>query len=90
MVRHRVRSLVCLLVALFAPSLAWAALSLDPSPGLRLAYIDPGAGSFVIQALVAAAAGIAVTLRLYWQRIKGFFGSSAGADRDDDAPEDGA
>ena len=66
------------------PEAALAALSGEPSPGLRLAYIDPGTGSFVIQALVAAAAGLAVTLKLYWSRIKGFFGGSTNAEEDDD------
>ena len=42
--------------------------------GIQLAYLDPGAGSFVIQALVAMVAGIAVTVKVYWHRIKGWFG----------------
>jgi hypothetical protein len=41
---------------------------------LQLAYIDPGAGSFLVQALVAAAAGLAVASRHYWSQIRGFFG----------------
>jgi hypothetical protein len=74
---------VIVLVALL-PQAAFGALSGEPSPGLRLAYIDPGTGSFVIQALVAAAAGLAVTLKLYWSRIKGFFGGTSSAEEDDD------
>jgi hypothetical protein len=80
--------LVLVLVAML-PQAALAALSGEPSPGLRLAYIDPGTGSFVIQALVATAAGLAVTLKLYWSRIKGFFGGSPSAKEDDDL-SDGA
>ncbi|MCG8589519.1 MAG: hypothetical protein MJE66_09530 [Proteobacteria bacterium] len=38
------------------------------------AYIDPGTGSFLIQSLIAAIAGVAVALRLYWRRIKVFLG----------------
>lgn len=41
---------------------------------LRLAYLDPGAGSLVLQGLIAFAAGALVTLRLYWKRILAFFG----------------
>jgi hypothetical protein len=64
-------------VVLFVPTLAVAAAISRTRPELTLAYIDPGTGSFVVQALVAAVAGIAVTLRLYWSKIKGFFGGSA-------------
>ena len=39
---------------------------------LKLAYIDPGSGSFLVQALVATAAGIAVVGRRYWAAIKAF------------------
>ena len=51
---------------------------------MQLAYLDPGAGSFVIQALVAALAGIAVTVRVYWSKIRAFFGGKTpGPDSDD-------
>jgi hypothetical protein len=39
-----------------------------------LAYIDPGTGSIILQALVAAVAGIAIAARLYWQRVLKFLG----------------
>jgi hypothetical protein len=51
---------------------------------LQLAYLDPGSGSFMIQALVAALAGIAVTLRTYWSKIRSFFGASPPDSEDDD------
>ena len=57
------------------------------SGGFQLAYIDPGAGSFIFQALVAALAGIAVMSRLYWSKIKKFFGL-APADDDEDSDAD--
>ena len=44
------------------------------SSGQQLAYIDPGAGSFLLQALVAALAGIVVILNVYWRKVKGFLG----------------
>ena len=55
----------------------WAAASAIESPrSLTLAYIDPGTGSFLVQALVAAVAGIAVTSRAYWGKIRVFFGGT--------------
>jgi hypothetical protein len=35
-----------------------------------LGYLDPGAGSMILQALAAGIAGLAVTGKLYWGRIK--------------------
>lgn len=64
------------------------------SPALehvRLAYLDPGSGSFVVQALIAMFAGIAVTLRLYWARLMSLLGmgSSEGDDDFDDVSASG-
>jgi hypothetical protein len=36
-----------------------------------LAYIDPGAGSFVLQAIVATLAGVALALKGYWKKLRG-------------------
>jgi hypothetical protein len=44
------------------------------SDAQQLAYVDPGAGSFILQALVAAMAGVVVVLNVYWRKIKGFLG----------------
>ena len=44
------------------------------SIGNRLAYIDPGTGSFLLQALIAAFAGIVVTMGVYWQKLKNLLG----------------
>lgn len=38
-----------------------------------LLYIDPGSGSYLVQALVAAAMGAAFFLKTSWWRIKMFF-----------------
>lgn len=54
---------------------------------VRLAYLDPGSGSFLVQALIAMFAGIVVTLRLYWAKIANLLGLG-GTDRDDDYYED--
>ncbi len=36
---------------------------------LILAYLDPGTGSIVVQAVVAGLAGVGVMLRLGWRRL---------------------
>ena len=38
-----------------------------------LAYIDPGAGSMILQALAGGVAGLLVMGRLYWGRVKRAF-----------------
>ena len=35
-----------------------------------LMYLDPGAGSMILQALAGGLAGLAVVLKLYWARIR--------------------
>ena len=49
-----------------------------------LAYIDPGSGSFVLQALIAAFAGTLVAANIYWQKIKRFLGLSPPDDEEPD------
>lgn len=39
--------------------------------GPVLAYLDPGTGSIVIQAVVAGVVGVLAIGRLYWARLKG-------------------
>ena len=51
-------------------------LSPEPSFDFQLAYLDPGSGSFLIQALVALVAGVAVALRTYWEKVRSFLGFS--------------
>lgn len=56
---------------------------------LQLAYIDPGSGSFLVQALVATAAGLAVAGRRYWSQIRAFVGrpkEDRPEQEDDDEP----
>lgn len=57
------------------------AFGLAKSP---MMYLDPGSGSFIIQLLIGAGAGILVTVGVFWERIKGFFGRSSDADIDED------
>ena len=41
------------------------------------AYLDPGTGSIILQGLIGAIAGGLVIIRLYWSRVKNFFGKSS-------------
>lgn len=63
------RLLAIALLLLFAPA-AWA-------------YLDPASGSMILQVILGGIAGLAVTIKLFWHRILGFFGRS----RRDDEPE---
>ena len=67
------------------------ALAFAESPALeevRLAYLDPGSGSFVVQALIAMFAGIAVTVRLYWAKIRSMLGMGSARSNDDYTDDD--
>lgn len=37
------------------------------------AYIDPGTGSMIVQAVIGAIVGSAVAIKIFWKRIKYFF-----------------
>ncbi len=55
-------------VTLGAAALLFLALS-QPA----YAYLDPGTGSMILQALLGGAAGVLIAGRLYWSNIKGIF-----------------
>jgi hypothetical protein len=38
-----------------------------------LAYLDPGSGSVILQALVGGVAAVAVTAKLWWHRFTKLF-----------------
>lgn len=42
-----------------------------------LAYIDPGAGSLLIQLLIGGVAGLAALVKLRWRRIRSYFSRDA-------------
>jgi uncharacterized integral membrane protein len=80
--------LTVLLVLIGTADVALAALVTATDVPARLAYLDPGSGSFMVQALIAMFAGIAVTGRMYWSKIKSVLGFSRSSDLDDDEDED--
>ncbi len=46
-------------------------------PSSAQAYIDPGTGSYLVQAVVAVVAGGLMTLKLQWHRVRSFFARGA-------------
>jgi O-antigen/teichoic acid export membrane protein len=50
------------------------------SPGV-FAYLDPSTGSMVISAIVGIIASIALALKTYWYKLKGFFKRNQKQDR---------
>jgi hypothetical protein len=49
------------------------------------AYLDPGTGSMILQLLLGGVAGLVVIFKMYWARIKEFFG---GGSKDHSSSED--
>ena len=89
--RGRVLGIAIATAVAFAPAAA-RAFAIGAAEGTeKLAYLDPGAGSFVLQALVATLAGAAVVINAYWSKIKRLLGIGT-AEPDDRAadtrPED--
>ncbi len=77
---------VGLVAAAFAPT---AAIAAGQPLEIRVAYLDPGTGSLILQALVAALAGAVVVITSYWQKIRALFRrSSRDSEPLDTAPRD--
>lgn len=43
------------------------------SPRDACAYLDPGTGSYFLQIIIAALVGSLFAVKLFWNKIKGFF-----------------
>ncbi len=52
------------------------------------AYLDPGTGSMLVQMLLGGVAGALVVGKLYWHRIKAFFGRRPQKNGDQELPSD--
>ena len=48
-----------------------AVLAVLPRPAH--AYLDPGTGSIILQAMLGGVAGLAMVLKLYWHRLTSIF-----------------
>jgi hypothetical protein len=77
---------VGLATAVFMPL---AAIAAGQPLEIRVAYLDPGTGSLILQAVVAALAGAVVVITSYWQKIRALFRrSSRDSELSDNAPSD--
>ena len=54
----------------------------------KLAYLDPGSGSFLLQLLLAALLGAGIALRASWNKIKGLFGIKPSVEDDEDVDDE--
>ncbi len=70
----KIVSVVCLSAA--------ALVSLETS---AYAYLDPGTGSIILQAIVASVASSLFVIKMYWYKIKSLVGLGRTANRDDSA-----
>ena len=53
-------------------------------PEPAVAYLDPAAGSLILQVVLGGVAGLIVLLKLYWRRLCGFLGfAKGGGDQND-------
>tara|TARA_B110000008_G_scaffold224523_1_gene225400 strand:- start:657 stop:887 length:231 start_codon:yes stop_codon:yes gene_type:complete len=52
------------------------------------AYLDPGTGSMVLQALIGGIAVSVSFISLYWQKVKAFFGKEKSAIEPDSVDKD--
>jgi len=47
--------------------------SVEASPEYLLAYLDPGTGAIVFQAIIAGIVSVGFAVKLFWSSIKEFF-----------------
>ena len=62
----KIKILSSLLLPLFTISLLFRGFFISEA----YAYLDPGSGSIVIQAIIGALVGVGITLKVYWEKIK--------------------
>lgn len=72
-------------LTLFLTVMAWLAV-LAPAQ----AYIDPGTGSVIFQALIAGLAAAGTGIAMFWSRIVGFFQRGRGSDTSEQVGSDQA
>jgi len=53
----------------------------------KIAYLDPGSGSFFIQLAISALVGMAVVVRSQWSKIKKILGGKSSKSKEEDENE---
>ena len=48
------------------------------------AYLDPGTGSMLIQAVLAVIAAVSVSIGIFWNRLRSLFGRKDSGEHDSD------
>ena len=54
-----------------------AAIVILTFPNFAQAYLDPGSGSYILQVLFGVLFGASYLVKVYWRRIKSFFGKTS-------------
>lgn len=52
------------------------------------AYLDPGTGSIIVQAIIGAVVGAGVVVKVYWRKIRSLFGGKKTDTKQDDKKDD--
>ena len=46
-------------------------------------YLDPGSGSVILQAILAAVLGAGIIIKLFWRKVKSLFGKHSEGENDE-------
>ena len=65
-----------------------AALFLADGVSPAYAYLDPGAGSMIVQGIIGAIAGATVVIGIYWGKVAAFFTNRRDAKPEEDGNTD--
>lgn len=60
------------------------------APGTAHAYLDPASGSLILQLVLGGVAGLSVAVKVFWGRIRNWFGGNHDTPDDDgsgDSPD---
>lgn len=70
-------------------SILWVPIFLlIPSVKPAYAYLDPGTGSMMVQAVLAVIAAVSVSIGVFWNRIKAILGRMFGGKQGDKRERD--
>ena len=76
------------IILAYGQILILAAVATLAFPDFAQAYLDPGSGSYIIQVLFGMLFGASYLVKVYWGKIKSFFGKSTAEDISSDIKDD--